>query len=91
MNNQQILQALSMDLIRVAIGYHRGSNRMAERFVMEIKKREEGIMVEDIKPYMRKILRSMFLAINNTNCEKVAEDSLMYSTLIRNYCQKFYP
>lgn len=33
--NKAILGALSMDLKRVALGYHRGSNVMAEKFFLK--------------------------------------------------------
>lgn len=34
-----ILNALHMDLLRVALGRHRGQTEMAERFTLEAKKR----------------------------------------------------
>ncbi|KKR50041.1 MAG: hypothetical protein UT87_C0021G0001, partial [Candidatus Levybacteria bacterium GW2011_GWC1_40_19] len=40
MNRNKIaIESLSMDLLRVALGYHRGSNKMTKNFLREAKKR----------------------------------------------------
>jgi hypothetical protein len=79
-NNQKVvLQSLSMDLLRAALGRHRGSHAMADRFIEEASKRVTEIddtfqtkLITDLKEVLR--VRS----------DRQAEDLLMYSTLIRN-------
>ena len=79
-NNQKtVLQSLSMDLLRAALGRHRGSHAMADRFIEEASKRVAEIddtfqvkLITDLKEVLR--VRS----------DRQAEDLLMYSTIIRN-------
>jgi hypothetical protein len=89
MNNKIILESLSMDLLRVAKGFYRGSDRMAERFSVEALLRKSEIKQSEIKPYLKRILLAMEKSLKSTDKEKKAEDALMYSTLIRNYSQTF--
>jgi len=89
MSNKIVLESLSMDLLRVAKGLYRGSDRMAERFLEEALLRKGEVKQSEIKPYLKRILIAMEKALKNTDKEKKAEDALMYSTLIRNYSQKF--
>jgi hypothetical protein len=83
MNNKQILGALAMDLKRVALGYSRGSNIMAERFFEEALKRKNEIDVKDLKPYLVKYLNKIE-NVKKENSDKAAEDALLYSTLFQN-------
>lgn len=89
MTNKIILESLSMDLLRVALGLHRGSYRMAERFSEEALKRKREVHEDDIKPYLKKTLSRMEESLKVSDPEKKAEDTLMYSTIIRNYCHSF--
>lgn len=89
MSNKIILESLSMDLLRVAKGLYRGSDRMAERFSKEALERKNEVIQSDIKPYLKRILIDMEKSLKNPDKEKKAEDALMYSTLIRNYSQAF--
>ncbi len=90
MDNKIVLESLSMDLLRIALGLHRGSYKMAERFSIEALKRKNEVDEKSIKPYLKKTLASMEISLNTSDREKKAEDALMYSTLIRNYTQVFY-
>lgn len=85
MNKQKIvLSSLSLDLKRVAIGYFRGSTKMAERFFEESLKRKEEAQLLELKPYV-KILLEKFEKVNSITDEKrKAEDFLMYATLFQN-------
>jgi hypothetical protein len=56
MNNKIILSSLALDLRRVAIGYQRGSVKMAERFLDEALKRESEVDRTTIKPYLQNLL-----------------------------------
>lgn len=89
MNNKIALESLSMDLKRIAIGYHRGSYLMAKRFYEEALSRKKEIDMTQIKPYLKDILEQIPKMEKIENKEKVAEDFLMFSTLVQNYTQKF--
>lgn len=89
MNNKIILESLSMDLLRVALGLHRGSYKMAERFSEEAIRRKREVDENNIRPYLKRTLSSMETSLKISDSEKKAEDALMYSTLIRNYSQAF--
>lgn len=88
MKNDFILESLASDLKRVALGLHRGSTAMAERFSKEALERKKEVNVELIDPYMKELLIKMEKAlVKSKDNEKKAEDALMYSTLIQNYIQ----
>ena len=90
MNKNKIaIESLSMDLMRIALGYHRGSRKMAKRFSDEAIKRGEEIQKSKIKPYFVKILNKIPFALSQNDEIKLAEDALMYSVLCRNYAKKF--
>ena len=87
MQNKQILGALAMDLKRVALGYFRGSNSMAEKFFQEALKRRDEIDNQKLKPYLAKFLNDME-NLKNEKREKAAEDALFYSTIFQNASSK---
>lgn len=74
-----ILESLSMDLLRAALGRHRGSHAMAERFIEEANKR-----IAEIDSNFHVKLINDLKKVLTTNSTRQAEDLLMYSTLIRN-------
>lgn len=76
-----------MDLKRVAIGLHRGSLNMANRFKDEAFKRAAELENENPNPYLKKLLLYMKKMIIGTS-ERVAEDALMLSTLFQNFALK---
>ncbi len=80
MENNYILESLASDLKRTALGLHRRSNIMAQRFLDEALKRKSEINMEKVSPYIKDL-------INQINRDIDAEDALMYSTLIQNYTQ----
>ncbi len=90
MNNKTVIGSLSMDLLRVAIGYHRGSNKMAKRFSEEALKRVSEIDSKQIKPNFVKILNKLPAALSNDDVSRISEDALMYSTLCKNYIKHNY-
>jgi hypothetical protein len=89
MNNKIIIESLSMDLLRVALGYHRGSVKMASRFVEEANKRINEVDKTTIKPYFKKVLNQLPQALSQKNSEDIAEDALMYHTLCKNYAKHY--
>ena len=86
--NNIILGSLSMDLKRVALGYHKNSTKMAEVFLDEAMKRRNEVDLAKVKPYIRKLLNNLVNIKNKANKQKVAEDALMYSTLFQNAALK---
>jgi hypothetical protein len=89
MNNKTALESLSMDLKRVALGYHRGSTKMAEKFTEEAMKRKKEVDHSLLKPYMQRILNQMESKLNSEDKTIVSESSLLMSTLVQNYTQTF--
>lgn len=89
MNNKIVIESLSMDLLRVALGYHKGSVKMADRFVEEAEKRINDIDHTKIKPHFAKILNKLPEALSQKNNNDVAEDALMYHTLCKNYAKHY--
>jgi len=84
MNTNQIaLSSLALDLKRVALGYHRGSIAMADRFLKEACKRADEADISLLKPYIQRVLKKISLL--NTDKTRIAEDAQMLSTLVQNY------
>ena len=88
-NDKIAIESLSMDLLRVALGYHRNSVKMAQRFSEESLKRVSEINKSKVKPYFAKILEQIPNSLESSNIDKKAEDALMYSVLCKNYAKKF--
>lgn len=85
MSKDQIaLSSLSMDLKRVALGYYRGSDNMAKRFLEEALKRKSEINPANVRPHIVKLLNKLDKLGEEKEKQKVAEDALMYSTLFQN-------
>ena len=80
MKNKFILESLASNLKRVALGKHRGSVKMAARFMSEALKRKQEVDEGELDSYMKKILSKVSPSLD-------AEEALMYSTLIQNYTQ----
>lgn len=83
-NNQTALSSLAMDLKRAALGYHRGSITMADRFLKEALKRKSEIDLETVKPYVANLLRKLDGLVREKDTTRIAEDALMYSILFQN-------
>ena len=84
MNKKIILGSLAMDLKRAAIGYHRGSNAMGDRFLREAIARKNEYKGNDLEPYVMRILAAVE-DLQTLSEERRAEDALMYCTLIQNF------
>jgi hypothetical protein len=83
--NNLTISSLAMDLKRVAIGYHRGSFKMANRFSEEALKRKNELELSQVKPYLRKFIKTVPKILKQKDKEKIAEDALMYSVILKNY------
>lgn len=75
-----------MDLLRVAMGLHRGSSKMAKRFKKEALKRQYELESQSLTPY----LKTLLFKSKKTLKEDRAEDILMYSVLLQNFARKYY-
>ncbi|HBL52271.1 MAG: hypothetical protein A3D24_01345 [Candidatus Blackburnbacteria bacterium RIFCSPHIGHO2_02_FULL_39_13] len=76
-----------MDLLRAALGLHRGSARMAEVFKKEALKRIEELEGQSSNPYIDMLVNKTRIVLESDR-ERTAEDLLMYSILFRNFVQK---
>ena len=85
MKNKIAIESLSMDLLRVALGYQRGSEKMATRFSQEALIRIGEIDTNTLKPNFSKILKRIPESLRKKDKMEIAEDALMYSTLCKNY------
>lgn len=83
--NNFALSSFSMDLKRVALGLHRKSYAMAERFIDEAEKRSDEIAADQLPHYIQMVLKKAKNALHDTDSERVPEDLMMYSQLIQNY------
>lgn len=91
-NDQKvIIGSLSMDLKRVALGYYRGSENMARRFVQEALKRNDEIKISEVKPYLKKFIKALPEMLNQEDKQKLAEDALTYSVIFQNYTTTQFP
>ena len=84
MKNKIALSSIAMDLKRVALGYHRGSYSMAEKFLDEALKRRQEVDSSLLKPYLVKLLKDIDKIKKESKKDKAAEDALLYSTLFQN-------
>jgi len=89
-NNKIALSSLSMDLKRVALGYWRGSDKMAERFLEEAIRRREEIDKSSLEGYLVKLLDRLDDIKKENDLKKAAEESLMFSTLFQNAACKIF-
>ena len=87
MDQKVIISSLAMDLKRVAIGLHRGSFTMANRFREEAIKRGQELKKQKTDGYIIKLVEKMNKSFSKSN-EDLAEDALMLSTLFQNYVLK---
>lgn len=84
-----IIESLSMDLLRVALGLHRGSYNMAKRFQEEALKREDELQDFELPPQLKKLLARSRPVLESAN-QNNAEDILMYSVLFQNFARKYF-
>lgn len=82
------ISSLAMDLKRVALGYWKGSDKIAQRFAVEALKRQEELKSASLKPYLKNLLENLPSILEQQDKKRLAEDALMYSTLFQNYALK---
>lgn len=87
MKQKILIESLSMDLLRTALGFHRGSLKMAERFRQEALETFRILNEEEPESeYLKNLLVKMKVALES----KDKDDILMYSTLFQNYALKHF-
>jgi hypothetical protein len=84
-STKALIESLSMDLLRTALGLHRKSFRMAERFKQESLKILQELESRDLKDVKLIALIQKTKNVFELNKEDMHEDLLMYSTLFQNY------
>jgi hypothetical protein len=82
------LAALSMDLKRVALASYHRSHAVADRFIQESLAKKNKIDVNQERPNVQRLLASLDDVLSQRNSEKLAEDALLYSTLLQNAALK---
>ena len=84
-NNSIAISSLAMDLKRIALAYYNKSDKTAERFTIEAKKRKNEIDTSSVKPYLLKHIHSLDKVFKRKDKLHLAEDSLTYSQIFQNY------
>ncbi len=84
----KILSSLSMDLHRAAMGYQRGSDTMAERFVREARKRIGEVDRGAVDPTLTDALDKCTSLLDHTNVNDNASQILFYSVYFQNEALK---
>ena len=79
------ISSLAMDLKRIALGYHNGSEKTAKRFTEEAIKRIGEIEPLNVAPYIGEALKKVRIMLSYSKKADIAEDALMYSTIFQNY------
>ena len=89
MENRLKIQALALDLKRVAIAYHAGTIPVAERFLNEALRKRKDIDLKRISSrkrlYVQPILSKLEKIYDTPDLLKRAEDALLYSTLLLTF------
>jgi hypothetical protein len=88
MNTDRLLAALSMDLVRISMGYKRGSIRMADRFCQEAKARCIELKGVELQDHIQEIIVDIMIVMDHEDKAIVAEKSMMYSTLLQNHVNR---
>lgn len=86
-NTYYILESISLDLKRIALGLHRKSFETVHRFCNEVRKREQELDRSGLDPYLDRVLKQVDVTLAAIDSDRAAEDALMYSTLLHNYAQ----
>lgn len=91
MNTKIIIESLSMDLLRAALGRYRGSVNMAERFEKEALARTHELQITNPEDkYLKTLISKTDISLKSKSAKK-ADELLMYSVLFKNLIQAHYP
>lgn len=86
MKNKIVLSSLALDLKRIALALYHQSFKTADKFSQEALLRIEEINTKKLPLYIKKIISDLKNHLGKSKNQKTAEDFLMYSTIIQNYC-----
>ena len=87
-DQQRVIEAMASDLKRVALGFHRHSYKMAAQFFQEALQRKNEIVLSHLPNYVASILQKIECIRLENNPDRIAEDCLMYSTLLQNFAKR---
>jgi len=73
-----------MDLKRVALASYNHSDKMAGRFIAESLHKKKNIDLTVLRPHIRRLLTNLDEVLSQKDPVKLAEDALLYSTLLQN-------
>ena len=73
-----------MDLKRVALASYNHSEKVAGRFIAESLAKKNKIGVNYERPNVQRLLTSLDDVLSQKDSGKLAEDALLYSTLLQN-------
>ena len=85
MDNKVALSSMAMDLKRAALGWHRNSNMVAERFFLEAIKRRNEVDDSQVSQHIKDIFKKVENFVHISDTSEKAENALMFSTLIQNF------
>lgn len=78
---------MALDFKRAAIGYHSGSVKMADIFIIEVIKRSSQLDTSNLQPSIQRLLQKISLLPKEKDVSKKAEDSLLYSTIFLSFAK----
>lgn len=87
--NQLEIASIASDLKRVALGLEQNSLAVAECFLREVMGRKDEIDVRELPEYIVGIIKKLATLNIKENKDRLAEDCLMYSTLLQNFSCRF--
>lgn len=82
------LAALTLDLKRVALAFHRSSPDVAQKFFAEALKRREEINLTEVDHRTKILIVNFPDILDQKDTSRHAEDMLMYSVLLTNSLKK---
>jgi len=77
-----------MDLKRVALASYNHSSKLADRFIQESLAKKNSIDMTRERLHVRRLLTSLDDILSQKDTAKLAEDALLYSTLLQNAALK---
>ena len=85
MNNRSLLQAMALDLKRIALAYHTHSLKTAERFLKEVMQKKTYLTVNELPEEALLLLSFLDNIPEEKSLIKRADDALMLSTLFISF------
>ncbi len=86
MNNKILLESMALDLKRIALGAKGNSQKMTDRFIEEVMKRERLLMKDTIPSSLEVVIENMKKKLISS--KHLADDALMFSTILLSYSKQ---